>query len=950
MEEYCYSCHGKEKQKADLNLSVYTTIDSVAQDYPRWQSVLDKLDAEEMPPDDAKRQPDAAAVRGVKDWIHALRKFEADSNAGDPGPVLVRRLSNAEYDYTIRDLTGVDLRPTREFPVDPANEAGFDNSGESLTMSPALLKKYLEAARGIAEHLVLKPHGFSFAAFPLVGDTDRDKYAVQQIMAFYRRQHTDYADFFLAAWKYREREALGRPQATLDDFAAEAGLSPKYLATLWSTLNASQEAVGPIAALQALWRELPHAASHPVGEASLGCQRMRDFIQQLRPKLTPEVKNMAAPGIQNGNQAFVLWKDREMAKNRRRYAGNATLLPEDETLRSTAAFQAMAIPTEPALLDAYEGGFTRFCSIFPDTFVMSERARIFISSNFDPNNAGRFLSAGFHSTMGYFRDDGPLCELILDDHGRAELDELWRELDFITDAPQRQHSGFIWSERTDSPFMRGREFDFARAEDKDCGSDAKIQQLTKVYLDKASRKGASELAQQILRDHFAEIAGQIRAVEKARVDAEPRHVEALQEFAGHAFRRPLTDAERRDIVNFYHSLREQEGLSHEDAVRDTLASILVSPYFCYRADLVDAEPGVHPLSDYALASRLSYFLWSSMPDDKLLARAAAGELHRPEVITAEAHRMLQDDRAHGLAVEFAGNWLDIRRFEEHNAVDRERFPAFTNDLREAMFQEPLHFFLDVARQDRSVLDFLYANRTFVNPALAKYYGLPDDHRKADEWTEIDDAKPYGRGGLLPMAAFLTKNAPGDRTSPVKRGNWVIRRLLGERVPPPPAKVPELPSDEAKLGKLTLREALAEHRNNKSCAGCHEKFDSIGLAFEGYGPVGELRKVDLGGRPVDASAVFPDGSAGAGVDGLLSYIHQRRQSDFVHNLSSKLLSYALGRGIMLSDDRTLQTIEDGLAAHDYRFSALVDAIVTSPQFLQKRGQSAPTVARAESAAP
>jgi hypothetical protein len=302
--------------------------------------------------------------------------------------------------------------------------------------------------------------------------------------------------------------------------------------------------------------------------------------------------------------------------------------------------------------------------------------------------------------------------------------------------------------------------------------------------------------------------------------------------------------------------------------------------------------------------------------------------------------MLQDGRARGLATEFAGHWLDFRRFEEHNSVDRERFPAFTNELRQAMFEEPVRFFLDVARADRPVLDFLYAKHTFVNPILAKHYSMPDPGVRPDEWVRVNDADKYGRGGLLPMAVFQTLNAPGLRTSPVKRGYWVVRRLLGEHIPAPPAEVPELPADEAKLGELTLREALARHRQDKACAGCHERFDPIGLAFEGYGPVGELRTKDLGGRPVDTRAAFPGGGEGAGLDGLRAYLRDRRQDEFVETLCRKLLAYALGRSLRPADDEAVRTIRTKLTADGYRIGALIEAIVTSPQFLGLRGNGEP----------
>jgi hypothetical protein len=362
----------------------------------------------------------------------------------------------------------------------------------------------------------------------------------------------------------------------------------------------------------------------------------------------------------------------------------------------------------------------------------------------------------------------------------------------------------------------------------------------------------------------------------------------------------------------------------------------MSPDFCYRIDLVQPSGSqIVALSDHALASRLSYFLWSSMPDAELLSHATAGDLHKPEVLITQARRMLKDDRARGLAIEFGGNWLDFRRFEELNTVDRERFTSFDTDLRTAMFEEPIRFMLDVFQHNRPVLDFLYADHTFVNPALAKHYGMPPISGQPDNWVRVEQANRIGRGGILPMSVFLTKNAPGLRTSPVKRGYWVVKRVLGEEIPAPPAVVPELPRDEAKLD-LPLRELLARHREDASCASCHARFDSLGLVFEGYGPIGERRDKDLAGHAVDTRATFPGGSEGSGFDGLREYVRKNRQDDFIDNLCRKLLAYALGRGLILSDEITIEQMRLKLAKDNYRFDSLIESIVTSPQFLSKRG--------------
>jgi hypothetical protein len=422
-------------------------------------------------------------------------------------------------------------------------------------------------------------------------------------------------------------------------------------------------------------------------------------------------------------------------------------------------------------------------------------------------------------------------------------------------------------------------------------------------------------------------------------------------FAERAYRRPLTVNERTDLLAYYQKLRTKNALSHEDALRDSIVSVLMSPDFLYRFDLSVAHNAQaalakaslktakayesQPLSDYSLANRLSYFLWASMPDAELLKHAAAGDLHKPAVMVAQARRMLKDPRVHGLATEFTGNWLVFRQFETNNSVDRQRFPTFDDDLREAMFQEPIHFMQDNIQRDGSVLDALYGNYTFVNPPLARHYGMPEVAGDVNTWVRVDNADKYGRGGILPMAVFMTANSPGLRTSPVKRGNWVVQKVLGIRVPPPPPVVPELPSDESKTD-LPIRAMLEQHHKNPFCAGCHQRFDSFGLVFEGYGPVGNARTKDLAGRPVDASATFPGGVDATGVSGLQDYIRAHRQDRYVENLSRKLMAYALNRSLQLSDESLVDKVKTSLASDGYRFRAMVETIVTSPQFLNKRG--------------
>lgn len=948
---YCIACHSGATPAAQLNLQPYSTVAEVVRDYPHWNLVLDKLVSGDMPPARVK-QPSPAAREQVIEWIRTVRQQEARRNAGDPGIVLARRLSNAEYNYTIRDLTGVDMRPTREFPVDPANPAGFDNSGESLSMSPALLNKYLRAAREVAEHMVLTPAGFDFAPHPMLVETDREKYAIQRIVDFYARQPTSYPDYFQAARRYKHRVAPG----ALASLAAEAGISPKYLAMVWRILEQTPDAVGPVAKLQAMWRALPSPAVSQPEQLRAACVEMGEFVTRIRNHTARQFAAPVVKGLTPTSQPLMNWKLRAFAAHRRDFDRSALRMASDPPpvvpeipkypgLGQEAAIRAAALALNARAGDMdlvipdgqrerYEAAFALFSSVFPDAFYIRERGRFFPD---DSEDKGRLLSAGYHNVMGYFRDDTPLIELILDAAGKRELDRLWDEFDFIADFTRRTWVQYFFNQSGEVA-GKGRESGSIRPSDSEVSAEPIVYQLREAYIAKFNADPTNDpVSLDAIEDHFRRVNTTLRGVERMRAEAEPRHLDALLKFAARAYRRPLSAAESDKILAYYHSLRKQSQLTHEEAIRDSIVSVLMSPNFCYRIDLVDQSPTtsaapIRPLSQYALASRLSYFLWSSMPDQELLNQAQAGRLRQPQVLVAQARRMLRDPRARGLALEFAGNWLDFRRFEEHNAVDRERFPTFNNDLREAMFQEPVRFIDDVIRHDRSVLDLLYARHTFVNPVLARHYGMPEP--AGDDWVRVSDATPYGRGSLLPMSVFLTQNSPGLRTSPVKRGYWVVRRVLGETIPPPPPSVPELPVDEAKAG-LPLRDMLAKHRDNPACASCHARFDSFGLAFENYGPIGERRTKDLAGRPVDTEVAFPRGGRGAGFEGVQTYIREHRQNDFLDNLCRKLLAYSLGRSLLLSDEPAIERMMSVLAAGGYRFAPLVETIVTGRQFMNKR---------------
>ena len=980
--KYCVGCHSGAQPTAQFDLKSYTSIDQVKEDFPRWSLLADRLTAHEMPPK-SMPQPSAAAAQQIVDFVHAVRGEEIKRLGGDPGTVLARRLSNAEYNYTIRDLTGQDMQLTRQFPVDPANTAGFDNSGESLTMSPALLNKYLQAARQVANHMVLKPDTIDFAPHLMQVESDQDKYAIQRIIAFYKSQPTDYADYFQAAWRYRYRAALGKPAASLASTAASAKLSAKYLPLVWSILH-DPHPLGPVAKLQAMWNALPAPSAGGTDQLKTQTVAMRNFVARIRTHTAMQFAAPVVTGLPGQSEPLHNWRLEQYAQNHRKSDPNdlrpanlpeeaPPLVPKYPQLHDDASPRWAILSAHARFADddlvypagrkaAYQKAFARLAFVFPDTFYVSERGRYWPD---DSTDNGRLLSAGYHNTGGYYRDDTALMQLILDKKGQAELNGLWNEFDYIAHQTERTWVQYFFNQSGEVDGNINGALSTESGSKRPVGHEVTdefvILQMRDKYLARWALDKAHNdpIAPKAFNWHYGLINATLRNLEKQRAAAEPKHLAALVRFTERAYRRPLTAGERADVLAYYKTLRAKK-LSHEDAIRDCIVGVLMSPDFLYRFDLsrklADAKPGLtkaamtkpyaaEPLSDYGLASRLSYFLWSSMPDAELMKHAAAGDLHRPDVLKAQAQRMLKDPRINGFATEFTGNWLVFRQFETNNSVDRQRFPTFNDDLREAMFQEPIHFMQDTIQHDGSVLDLLYGNYTFVNPPLAKHYGMPDVAGDVNTWVRVDNAGKYGRGGILPMAVFMTQYSPGLRTSPVKRGNWVVQKVLGIRVPPPPPVVPELPSDESKTD-LPIRLMLEEHHKNPFCAGCHQRFDSFGLVFEGYGPVGDARAKDLAGRPVDTSATFPGGVDATGVSGLQTYIKEHRQDRYVENLCRKLLAYALNRSLQLSDESLVDKMKTGLAADGYRLRAMVAAIVTSPQFLNKRAPELAEIKHAE----
>ncbi|MCC2668816.1 MAG: hypothetical protein K0Q72_1287, partial [Armatimonadetes bacterium] len=430
------------------------------------------------------------------------------------------------------------------------------------------------------------------------------------------------------------------------------------------------------------------------------------------------------------------------------------------------------------------------------------------------------------------------------------------------------------------------------------------------------------------------------AFEKTLLAAEPLHIERLVEFAARAYRRPLTPAEAAGLRNLYRQLRQEE-LPHEEAFRLTLARIFVAPAFLYRLEAAPPGNRAAPVTDWELANRLSYFLWSSQPDQPLRAAAASGTLRQPKVLVAQTQRMLKDARVRRLATEFACQWLHIYEFDTLDEKSEKQFPEFVS-LRGDMYEEAIRYFTDLFQRDGSVLSVFDSDHTFVNERLAKFYGIPGV--TGEEWRRVDGMRARGRGGLLGLSATLAKQSGASRTSPILRGNWVSEVLLGERLPRPPKDVPLLPDAEPTDG-LTVRQLVAKHTSDPKCSGCHQRIDPFGFSLENFDAIGRFRTADAAKRPIDTSARTPDGQAINGLAGLRDYLVKTRRQAVLRQFCRKLVGYSLGRATQLSDEPLLVEIEQQLAKKDYRISVAVDIIVRSRQFREIRGAAA-SVASAE----
>ncbi len=404
----------------------------------------------------------------------------------------------------------------------------------------------------------------------------------------------------------------------------------------------------------------------------------------------------------------------------------------------------------------------------------------------------------------------------------------------------------------------------------------------------------------------------------------------LEDLATRAYRRPVESAEMDSLTRLFDAARDR-GASVDLAFKGAVKAILVSPSFLFRVEHVESGRAAWKLTDFELASRISYFLWSSMPDDELFGLAAKGQLGEASVLDGQVRRMLRDPRARALAENFTGQWLGTRKLATVASPDRGRFPQYTDAVRDAMMAEPVEFFASLLADNSSLLRLIDADYTFVNRELAQFYGLPPV--ESDHFTRVS-LPDRRRGGIVTMAAVLTQTSYPLRTSPVLRGKWILEEVLGTPPPPPPPLVATLPPDDHVKEGLTFRQRLEKHRKDPNCSGCHSRMDPLGFALENFDPVGRWRE-KVSDQPVDASGRLINGDEVNGPLDLKNALLARKNL-FLRQVTGKMMAYALGRGLEYYDLPAVKKITNQLTTNEFKAVTLVSSIVQSYPFQYRRG--------------
>ncbi|HYF37097.1 MAG TPA: DUF1592 domain-containing protein [Prosthecobacter sp.] len=815
-------------------------------------------------PPEKKDKPSLEQRDEIIAWIDDAI-FWFDPAKPDPGHVTYRRLNRTEYNNTVRDLVMIDSRPGNEFPPDDTGY-GYDNIGDVLSLSPMLMEKYLRAARAVAEKAM---------------DVSTPEHADLELTPKkFWNQKGETKEWEGVRWFHSEAEAAtkvtvpaaGNYALTIHVAATEAGNEPAKIGlkvegkdvSTYDVRTVYKDEAGP-------WQKIEQTVNLKAGESKIAIRFLNDFADPMNPDPNKRDRNVALAKVE--------------------VQGPFGLLPARGTklLRWLLNDKAAGLPSMLISGEDFSKGEGESSK---DTGGIALASSGYVKKPVELSKAGKYRltikagaqQAGEEPAKFNVRIAGKTVGsgTVTAKNQAAQ----WFDID--ADLPAGAHELQVWF-------------------------------LNDFYDEKAK-------ADRNLWIHQVKIQGPL-----GEAGVQAAEVPALVERLGtRLFRRPMTEAEKAKWQAFA-DLAMKEGEAPLGAVRFVLEGMLVSPAFLFRSPpqpVGEVAHGTAAIDEFSLASRLSYFLWSAPPDERLLQLAAKGELRAN--LAAEVKRMIGDWRGFALTEDFAGQWLQLRDMEIVSP-DTKRFPQWKGGISYMMKKESQTFFDHILRENRSILEFLNADYTFVNDKLAKYYGFKDV--KGDKYQKVSLAGTP-RGGILTQGSVLTLTSSQTRTSPVKRGKYLLENILGTPPPPAPGGVPPLDEREVSRSKQTLREQFAEHRSNAACAGCHAFLDPMGFAFENYDAIGLWRDKEKD-NAIDASGQLVRGQSFKDLAELRELLVRDMADDFTRNLSENLLTYALGRGLEHSDKPAVKEIVRRTKEGGYKFQEMIMAVCESVPFQKMR---------------
>jgi hypothetical protein len=865
LEQYCYDCHADGVDKGSFLLDEHKDYASMRSDFVLWDHVRQQLVTHVMPPE-KKDKPSLQQRDEIVAWIDDA-VFWFDPAKPDPGHVTARRLNRTEYNNTVRDLLYVDSRPAREFPPDDSGY-GFDNIGDVLSVSPMLMEKYLRASREVAED-----------AF----DVSIPEHADVELGAgklWSSKGRTDESDG--VRWFHSAAEATGKFNApaagsylvTLHVAATESGGEPAKVVlrvngkdvSTYDVTTRWKEDKGP-------WQKITKTVQLNGGESKISVAYLNDHSDPANPDPAKRDRNVALDKITIQGPSGLL------APRGSRF------------LRWLLNDKPVGLPAALFTGEDFSRGEG---DAAPDTGGIVLASGGYVKRAVELTQAGRYkftLKAGAQQAG--------------DEPAKAELRMAGKTIGAFSVTAKNQAPQWFHVEA-----------------DLPAGAHELQVWFTNDFWDPETKQDRNLWVHQVRIEGPLGGAGGIQSADLPAL---------VEKMGSRLFRRPVREEERTKWQSFA-GLAIKEGESPLGALRYVLEGMLVSPSFLFRVSPQPAGPvqnGIADIDEHSLASRLSYFLWSSPPDERLLQLAAKNELRKN--LAAEVSRMMGDWRSYSLTEDFAGQWLQLRDMDIVSP-DTRRFPEWNGRIASAMKRESQSFFQNILNENRSVLEFLNADYSFMDRRLASYYGIKNGP-KGDKFEKVS-LQGTPRGGILTHGSILTLTSEQTRTSPVKRGKYLLENILGTPPPPAPGGVPPLDDKKMRSSNMTLREQLAEHRSNASCAGCHAFLDPIGFAFENYDAIGRYRTEEKK-HPIDASGQLVRGQQFRDLVELRGILARDLADDFTRNLAENLMTYALGRGLGYSDKPAVQEVVRRTKAGGYKFQDMFIAVCESVPFQKMR---------------